>query len=90
VFFEVIIDDLAIRMLSIQEIPVDWRGMEPRQARTLGTEWIKSESSVALVVPSVVIPDERNVLLNPAHPDFTLSVRILGPWIFEWDPRLFH
>ena len=71
-------------------MPVDWQTSEPKAARTLGTEWIKSRTSVGLVVSSVVIPEERNLLLNAEHPDLLLRVQILGPQLFEWDPRLFH
>jgi hypothetical protein len=35
-------------------------------------------------MPSVVIPEERNLLLNPEHPAFKWRVQILGPEIFEW------
>ena len=41
VFFELDIDDSAVRTLSSSEIPVDWRGNEPEGARTVGTEWIE-------------------------------------------------
>ena len=87
--FELMIDDSVVRILSTLEVPADWREIEPVRARTVGTEWIKSQSSAGLVVPSVVIPEERNLLLNPEHPDFQSGVRIVGPQPFEWDPRLF-
>ncbi|MBV9157064.1 MAG: RES domain-containing protein [Acidobacteriaceae bacterium] len=90
VFFELDIDDSAVRTLSTSEMPTDWRASEPEGARTLGTEWINSRSSIGLVVPSVVIPEERNLLLNAGHPDFVLRVKILGTQLFVWDPRLFH
>jgi RES domain-containing protein len=34
-----------------------------------GTAWAKGLSSVLLIVPSIVVPEECNVLINPAHPD---------------------
>lgn len=40
---------------------------------------MKSQSSVGLVVPSVVIPEERNLLINPEPLDFQSCVRIVGP-----------
>lgn len=90
VFFEVVINDTALHAIGSSQIPPDWRAAEPRGARTFGTEWINSTSSVGLVVPSVVIPEENNVILNPAHPNFSSHVQILGPQLFEWDSRLFH
>jgi RES domain-containing protein len=40
-----------------------------------------------LAVPSAVIPQENNYLLNPAHPDFK-QIRITRPSPFSFDPRI--
>lgn len=42
----------------------------PDATRTLGSRWVARERSAALSVPSAVVPEERNLLLNPGHPDF--------------------
>ena len=55
--------------------------------KDLGTAWVKSARTAVLRVPSVVIPRETNVLLNPAHPDFD-RIRIGGPEPFSFDPRM--
>lgn len=39
-------------------------------ARRIGDAWVREAASAALAVPSVIIPSERNYLLNPLHPDF--------------------
>ena len=46
-----------------------------------------SASTAMLVVPSAVIPDERNYLLNSAHPDFK-RFRLNKPEAFHLDPRM--
>lgn len=52
-------------------LPVEWRACPPGAAtRHLGADWIRGRHSAVLDVPSVVIPHERNFLLNPNHPDF--------------------
>ncbi len=89
VFYEVILDDSMIEIISRDQVPQDWRAMEPSATRSVGTRWMESRRSLGLVVPSVVIPDERNLLLNPEHPDLT-SIQVAGPQPFQWDPRLFH
>jgi len=53
----------------------------------IGDAWLRSRSSVALRVPSAVLPLERNLLLNPLHGAFG-AVRILEPRPFAFDPRL--
>lgn len=45
----------------------------PYSTAQWGTEWAKKEASVAVAVPSAVIPKERNVILNPdSMPGFNL------------------
>jgi RES domain-containing protein len=34
-----------------------------------GDRWVTTESSALLLVPSVIVPEERNILVNPAHPE---------------------
>lgn len=52
-----------------------------------GTAWATSQVSAVLVVPSVIVPDERAILLNPQHPDFAaISLHKLRRWTY--DPRL--
>ena len=68
--------------------PADWRQF-PRTLTTqaFGESWAKEARSVALRVPSAVVPGEFNYLLNPAHPDFS-RVKIAKPEPFSFDPRL--
>lgn len=65
----------------------DWR----RRVRSheVGRRWVASARSLALVVPSLVArPWGRNVVLNPAHPDFA-RVRVAEVVDVRWDPRLY-
>ncbi len=61
----------------------------PRTLTTqaFGESWAKEARSVALRVPSAVVPGEFNYLLNPAHPDFS-RVKIARPEPFSFDSRL--
>jgi RES domain-containing protein len=43
----------------------------------LGDGWVRAARTVALLVPSTIVPIEQNVLLNPAHADFARI--IAGP-----------
>lgn len=68
--------------------PAGWDSLpESRPARTFGDAWAKGGSSLGLAVPSLIIPQETNVLLNPAHEDFG-TIRSKGPQAFVFDPRL--
>ncbi|MCC5806965.1 MAG: RES family NAD+ phosphorylase [Opitutales bacterium] len=58
-----------------------------KPTQRFGDDWLTSARSVALRVPSAVIPEEPNYLLNPAHPAFArLKPGAGSP--FAFDPRL--
>lgn len=54
----------------------------------IGTEFLISRSSLLLQVPSAIIPEENNVLINPLHPDMK-KVKITAAAPFHFDSRLF-
>ena len=56
--------------------------------RSLGDEWLLRARSVGLWVPSYVEPLERNLLLNPMHPQYARIVLTVERIPFEFDPRL--
>lgn len=53
-----------------------------------GSLWLQNGRMPALKVPSVIIPTETNLLLNPSHPRFS-AVQFLPSQPFNFDPRLF-
>jgi len=68
--------------------PVGWNAIpEGRASRALGSAWLASAASALLAVPSVIVEEECNVLVNPAHPDarrlFAAKTRR-----FLYDPRV--
>lgn len=70
-------DDLVIPNVSQPLLKQDWRQSPPPiLTQNYGTNWLTSNKSVALSVPSAVLPSERNILLNPNHPDFK-SINII-------------
>lgn len=69
-------------------LPRNWTGESARsRLRRIGDQWSSSRRSLALVVPSVVLPRSSNILLNPLHPAFD-QLRIGRPESFDFDPRL--
>jgi len=59
----------------------------PSRSRILGSAWASASRTVALVVPSTIIPSEINVLLNPLHAD-RARVVVHPPERFAFDPRM--
>lgn len=73
---------------SATSLPVGWDAEPPgRASLRFGTDWVRSGASALLVVPSVIIAEELNLLLNPQHPD---SARVTATKVRKWlyDPRL--
>jgi RES domain-containing protein len=53
-------------------------------SRQIGDAWLLAASSLALSVPSRVIPLERNVLLNPRHPAMAdVQIALTEPFVFD-------
>lgn len=71
-----------------QPLPRNWTGEGARpQLRRIGDRWSASRRSLALVVPSVVLPRSSNILVNPLHPAFE-QLQIGRPESLDFDPRL--
>lgn len=52
-----------------------------------GSDWARAGSSLLLFVPSAIVPEETNILVNPQHPDRPrLRARKVRKWVY--DPRL--
>jgi RES domain-containing protein len=84
--FTIDIPDAHIEELSSP--PVGWN-VEPAgtASRETGDRWAQEHRSVALLVPSVIVPVEMNALINPRHRSFRLSW-VRRPTRFRYDPRL--
>ena len=79
---------VAVRRIRPRDLPGDWRAEPvPASTQALGDAWIASGETAVLAVPSVLIPEETNFVLNPAHPDFRV-LAVGAPEPFEFDPRM--
>lgn len=80
--------DLRMTQLDAGELPDNWRTIGARDVlQAMGLEWIRSGQTAVLSIPSAVLPEERNYLLNPRHPDFVRIV-IGEPRSLQTDTRL--
>ena len=87
-FFRAEFDDGLVETLDRAALPPDWNIEPPsRSTGQIGKDWTHQARSAILAVPSIIVPDETNYLLNPAHPDFKL-IKIGKPEPFDFDQRL--
>jgi RES domain-containing protein len=81
-------DQLPIERVDLTDLPRNWRRYPASEAlKDIGTSWVIKASTAVLSVPSAVVPEERNYLLNPAHRDFK-RIQIHKPVAFQFDPRM--
>jgi len=82
------VPDDGVKRLPDEQLPIDWNTTPaPAACREVGAHWVAGGKSLGLAVPSVVVPSEENVLLNPLHPDFA-NVALDKQEPFLFDPRL--
>ncbi len=67
----IIPDGVTTEQILSEQLPSDWREVGNEHCVNIGSEWIRSERTLVLIVPSAVNPSESNILLNPAHPDIS-------------------
>jgi RES domain-containing protein len=81
-------DDASSDQIGVDDLPKAWNEVEDHPAcASFGDLWIRDGRALVLRVPSALIPNESNYLINPRHPD-AARVRIVAVHSFSFDPRL--
>ena len=81
-------DDVSREELFPADLPADWQRLSvPQPTAAIGQGWLEAGRTLALRVPSVVVPAEPNFLLNPAHPEFSRVRLAAEPEWFSFDER---
>lgn len=68
-----------------EDLPLGWTARpEGKVSLDLGDAWLAGAASALLELPSVIVPEESNVLVNPAHGDAALiTARKRRAWFFD-------
>jgi len=83
-------DDLKVTVCDRESLMHDWQGFANMPyTQGLGDEWVNDARAAVLRVPSVIISEEYNYILNPAHKDFD-KVKYLRNEPFKFDGRLIN
>ena len=81
-------DELTITIISRKSLPTHWDAFSNMPiTQAIGEQWVRNNKSAILKVPSVIIPEECNYILNPLHRDFE-QVQVIGNEPFRFDVRL--
>jgi RES domain-containing protein len=88
VSFELTFDDSLVTTVDGGKLPRNWRSSPlPASVQVLGDQWVAASASPVLQVPSALVPNEWNYILNPAHRDFA-KITIAPRQPIKFDPRL--
>ncbi len=81
-------DGASVHELRPGELPADWnRFPAPSSLADLGSEWVRGNASLLLRVPSAVVDDEFNLVINPSHPEMA-EVKVEDVTTYGFDERL--
>lgn len=78
-----------LECIKLEDLPSNWRSIQAYGSlQNLGSKWYQQQKSLILEVPSAVIPQEKNFILNTEHPLFRSAINISNSEDFFWDNRL--
>ena len=80
-------DDVQVKRIDMSSLPDAWTA-DLAISRSAGDGWLKGGESALLEVPSAIVPDTFNLLLNPLHPDAG-RMRVVWQQAYPFDRRLF-
>lgn len=82
-------DDGLYRRCAVDDLPEGWDALPSSTAAiAIGDEFLLAAAHLGLIVPSAVMPEAFNIVLNPNHPKFDAAVTIRIVRSFEFDSRL--
>jgi RES domain-containing protein len=88
ILLEIDVPDDTLETLADSVLPPGWDSLVPAAAtQELGDAWARRAESLVLQVPSVVMPEEHNLIVNASHPEIR-AVDIVASRPFRFDLRL--
>lgn len=80
-------DDIAILELQIEDLPDSWDSKPPIiETQFIGDDFVSEKNAAVLKVPSSIVHQEYNYLINPFHPD-SAKITVVSKTPFKFDAR---
>ena len=78
-------DDISILELKTEDLPEGWDSKPPiLETQYIGDDFVRERSAAVLKVPSCIVQEEFNYLINPNHPDSDrISIESVSPFRFD-------
>ena len=83
-------DEIIREKMTVSELPPNWHQTSDKGykiCQNIGDIWNRKGNSAIFEVPSAIIKNEKNYLINPLHPDFQ-KIKIIDSEPFFFDPRI--
>jgi len=81
-------NDITILEVNIDDLPNDWDSKPPSiSTQTIGDDFVIENECAVLKVPSSIVPQEYNYLINPTHPD-AKRIKVIGKSAMTFDSRI--
>jgi RES domain-containing protein len=82
------VSEKDILTISPRDLPVGWNTLAYKNSvRRFGSEILTRDKPLGFWVPSVVVPEELNLILNPQYPNYHSLVKLVDTFPFEYDGR---
>lgn len=82
-------DSIPTERVAVDDLPSYWRDYPaPSELQEIGSNWLRRQKSLILIVPSAINPLESNILVNPSHPAIS-RLKVSAGQPFRFDPRMF-
>ena len=80
----------SVERPAVADLPKGWNLVPAeRGSMDFGTRWARDNRSLVLYVPSALVHEEENAVLNPAHPEFP-PVTMVIERDFQYDARMYQ
>jgi RES domain-containing protein len=86
---ELLPDDYVLLAIELGDVAIEELTRMPADPASFGDKWLAEQRSPVLQVPSVIVPESPNLLLNPAHRALARA-RIIRQRRFAFDRRLWR
>ncbi|MRX68867.1 RES domain-containing protein [Flavobacterium resistens] len=81
-------DEITIQEVHLNDLPTEWNSKPPTLiTQTIGDDFVYYNDAAVLKVPSAVVPEEFNYLINPNHEDAS-KIKIINTKKMTFDSRI--
>ncbi len=80
-------EKISVQKILKSKLKTGWK-TDIESTQWMGTEFLKNAKHAVMEIPSAIIDDEYNFLINPRHADFK-KIKLISAEKFEFDKRLF-